>query len=148
MIYASSGRPTAAILTNPNQVIDYTLFWIPAKSMAEARYLTAIINSNALETRLTPLMPKGQFGARHVQKHLWRLPIPEFQAENALHQRIAEAGAAAATGARRLWAERRAERASKRQSTSITVARREIRAWLAQSTEGQRVETLVERLMS
>ena len=23
-------------------------------------------------------MPKGQFGARHLHKHLWKLPIPEF----------------------------------------------------------------------
>ena len=25
---------------------------------------------------VTPLMSKGQFGARDLHKHLWKLPIP------------------------------------------------------------------------
>lgn len=83
-----------------------------------------------------------------MQKHLWRLPIPEFDPDDALHLEIAEAGADAAVGAEAVWREIEGERAAAGKSVSVTVARREIRAWLAQSAEGRRVEQLVERLLS
>ena len=44
-------------------------------------------------------MSKGQFGARDLQKHLWKLPIPEFDPSQELHVTIAEAGATAAFAA-------------------------------------------------
>ena len=118
------------------------------KNWTEADYIVAIINSNTLESQLEPLMPKGQFGARHVQKHLWRLPIPEFDSSDTLHLEIAEAGAEAAIGAEAVWREIEAERRVAGKSVSVTIARREIRAWLAESAEGKRVEALVERLLS
>ena len=76
--YAGSGRPTAALVSDETMLIDYTLFWVACKDMEEASYLLAIINSEVLYEGVQPLMPKGQFGARHVQKHLLKLPIPEF----------------------------------------------------------------------
>lgn len=93
-------------------------------------------------------MSKGQFGARDVQKHLWRLPIPEFDSSDTLHLEIAEAGMEAAIGAESSWREIEAERRVAGKSVSVTIARREIRAWLAESAEGKRVEALVERLLS
>lgn len=129
-------------------VIDYKLFWIKCSSWQEANYLTALINSTTLENRLKPLMSKGQFGARDVQKHLWRLPIPEFDPDESLHLEIAEAGADAALGAESVWREIEVERRAAGKSVSVTIARREIRAWLAESAEGKRVEALVERLLS
>ena len=64
-----------------------------------------------------------------------------------LHLVIDEAGQDAAAGAKALWEETRAEREGKGQSTSVTVARREIRKWLSESAEGQRVEELAGRLL-
>ncbi len=93
-------------------------------------------------------MPKGQFGARHVQKHIWRLPIPEYDEENALHRKIAQAGAIAAEGAAAVLRDLRTARAERGQTTTVTVARREIRAWLAESDEGQEVERLVAQLLT
>ena len=75
-----------------------------------------------------------------MHKHLWRLPIPEYDDSDSLHVEIAQAGEDAAAGAKALWDEIRAEREAKGQSTSVTVARREIRKWLSESSEGQRVE--------
>lgn len=83
-----------------------------------------------------------------MHKHLWRLPIPEFDPDDGLHLEIAEAGAEAAIGAETAWREIEAERVMAGKSVSVTVARREIRAWLAESAEGRRVEELVERLFS
>ena len=76
--YASSGTPTAAVIVNDESLVDYTLFWIVCRGIEEASYILAVINSDALYGAVQSLMPKGLFGARHLQKHLWRLPIPEF----------------------------------------------------------------------
>ena len=145
--YVQSGRPTAAIVEAPKSHIDYTLFWIPCQVLLEAQYVTAIINSSVLERRLEPLMPKGQYGARHVEKHLWRLPIPQYDESLPLHQDIAEAGAVAAEGAAQVLSEVRAEREASGKVFSVTIARRELRQWLSESEEGLAVEGLVARLL-
>lgn len=148
MFYASSGRPTAAIGFGPS-IVESTLYWIECDDWAEAYYISTIINSTALWDSVIPLAPKNWAGnSRHVQKHLWRLPIPEFDPDESLHLELAEAGAEAALGAESVWREIEAERRAAGKSVSVTVARREIRAWLAESAEGERVEALVERLLS
>ncbi len=117
-------------------------------SLLEAQYLTAIINSRVLEQALEPLMPKGQFGARHVHKHHWRLEIPEFYADDELHQQIAKAGEAAAAGAQTAWNEAKTLRKNQNKATGVRYARNEIRQWLAQSKEGHQVENLVTQLLN
>ena len=99
VIYTSAGTPTAAIINDDFTIVDYKLFWIACKNEREAYYLLAIINSETLYEAAKPLMSKGQFGARDLQKHLWKLPIPEFDPAVPLHAAIADAGQAAATGA-------------------------------------------------
>ena len=89
-------------------------------------------------------MPKGQFGARHLHKHLWKLPIPEFDAGEELHAEIAAAGKAAAAGARKRLAALREERGA---DVGVTIVRRELRKWLRASDEGRAVEDAVGRLL-
>ena len=89
-------------------------------------------------------MPKGQFGARHLQKHLWKLPIPAFDAGNPQHVELAAAGEAAAAGVAEQLA---ALRSARGQGVSVTIARRELRAWLRGSAAGARVEAGVGRLL-
>ena len=127
VIYTKAGQPTAAILYDDAAFPENVLFWIACKDIQEANYLLSIINSNALYEAVTPLMNKGQFGARDLHKQLWKLPIPEYDAANPLHREIAEAGAAAALGASARLAELRESRGA---SVSVTIARRELRAWL------------------
>ena len=79
-----------------------------------------------------------------MQKHLWKLPIPEFDAGSPLHREIAEAGAAAALGASGRLAELRLERGER---LTVTIARRELRAWLRGSAEGAAVEGAVGALL-
>ena len=143
--YAASGTPTAALVSEDEVLIDYTLFWVACKDVDEANYLLAIINSDALYEGVQPLMPKGQFGARHVQKHLWRLPIPAFDPSQQLHVTISEAGAAAAAAAGKKLEQLRQERGD---GLTIAIARRELRNWLRVSTEGKEVETAVARLLA
>ena len=144
VVYAAAGKPTASIVVNDGVLIDYKLFWTACRDMLEAHYLVAVINSIALYERVTPLMSKGQFGARDLQKHLWKLPIPEFDACNPLHVSVSQAGEEATLGATtRLEELRRA-----RSELTATIARREIRKYLRESIEGKAVERVVGELLS
>ena len=144
VIYNQSGLPTATLIHDDNAIVDYTLYWIACKDEREANYLLAIINSQALYDAVAPMMAKGQFGARHLQKHLWKLPIPEFDDGESAHVAISDAGRVAAEGAAKRLSQLRRER----DRLTVTVARREIRKWLAGSEEGRAVETLVGELLS
>ena len=143
IVYNQSGAPTASLMTDETSIVDYTLYWLTCQTKEEAHYLTTIINSGVLYEKLEPMMPKGQYGARHVQKHLWRLPIPEFDGGDSLHVSIAGAGRQAAAGAEREL--RNLRRRYPR--LTVTIARREIRKWLRESVEGKRVEEVVGLLL-
>ena len=129
VIYGGAGRPTAAILHDWQALVDTTAYWIECEQISEARYLCAIINSNVLFDAVEPLMPKGQWGARNLEKHIWRLPIPEFDPADPLHADIAAAGAACIRAA------------------SLMKSRIEVRTWMQDSPEAQRVEALVAQLL-
>ena len=145
VVYNSSGAPTAALIQGNDSLVDYTLFWMVCSDIQEANYLLAIINSQALYEAVAPLMPKGQFGARHLQKHLWKLPIPEFDHDEPLHIAVSEAGGVARVGAAEQLAQLRAARGD---NVSVIIARRELRKWLRESAEGRAVETRVQALLS
>ena len=140
-----SGIPTAALVGHNEAVIDHALYWITCRDIQEVNYLMAIINSDKLSKAVTPLMPKGQFGARDLHKHLWKLPIPEFDPANELHAAIAKAGATAAAGAGKQLAQLRQQRGDE---LTVNIARRELRAWLRASRQGKAVETAVGKLLA
>ena len=144
VVYNQSGAPTAALVEDDSTLVDYTLFWVACKDSQEANYLLGIINSQALYEAVAPMMAKGQFGARHLQKHLWKLPIPEFDSGNPLHVGVSQAGEAAAKGAAKQLTLLRQDRGE----VSVTIARREIRKWLRESEEGKAVEEAVGRLFA
>ena len=89
------------------------------------------------------MMPKGQFGARHLHKHLWKLPIPEFDPADSLHTAVSKAGEAASVCA----AEQLAQLRQQRDRVTVTIARRELRKWLRTSPEGHAVESTVTKLL-
>ena len=142
VVYTTSGEPTAALIPD-DAIVDHVLYWVSCKDTQEASYLLAIINSYALYEAVAPLMPKGQFGARHLHKHLWKLPIPEFDPINPVHMRVSKAGEAATLGA----AEQLAQLRQERDRVTVTIARRELRKWLRNSPEGQAVESAVTKLL-
>ena len=140
--YTASGRPTAAILPDPVAIVDTNLYWIPCDSIGEAKYLIAVINSDALYAAVHGLMSVGQFGARHLHKHLWRLPIPRFDPSNRLLREISAAGDTAAAEAKCKLSELRRSH----EKVTYKIGRREVRKWLVGAPEGRNVETLVEKL--
>ena len=139
IVYNQNGIPTAATLNDDSAIVDYKLYWVLCSDIEEANYLLAIINSDTPYAAAAPLMPKGQWGARDLQKHLWRLSIPEFDGGDATHVAVSDAGRHAAVGV-----ERELERLREaRPGFTVTIARREIRKRLRESVEGQRVEEVV-----
>ena len=144
IVQTEAGQPTASMIRDNYAIIDTTLYWITCKDAEEAQYLLAIINSQELYEAVAPMMPKGQFGARHLHKHLWKLGIPEFDPQDPLHFAISDAGQAAVEGA----AEQLTQLQQQRDNVTYRVARRELRKWLADSEEGRKVETLVGELLS
>ena len=143
VVYTSSGTPTAALLHDRSVLVENLLFWITARDAHEANFLLAIINSQTLYEAAISLMAKGQFGPRHLHKHLWKLPIPEFDPADSLHTAISRAGEAAALAAANQLAQLRQQR----DRVTVTIARRELRKWLRTSSEGQTVEEAVTKLL-
>ncbi len=91
--YTTSGRPTAALIRNDEAILDTKLYQVSCNLLEEAYYLLAIINSKALFRATEPLMSRGNFGgARDLHKHLWKLPIPEFDQSDSLHMELANLG--------------------------------------------------------
>ena len=146
LVYGSAGRPTAAVLTNSEVLIDYKLFWIACETLEEAHYLAAIINSDTLYGAVKPLMSKGQYGARDLQKHLWRLDIPLYDSSDASHAALAAAGARATKRAAQQLDKLRASRAANKKPLTANIARRELREWLSRSKTGKQIEILVGKL--
>ena len=144
VLQSEGGEPTAAILANDNAIVDETLYWITCRDLAEAYYLLAIINSDTLYEAVTPYMAKGQFGARHLHKQLWKLPIPEFDERDFNHQAVAEAGYWAVLETAHWLEELRQEYGER---LSVTIARRELRKRLRSSRVGAVVEGAVENLL-
>ena len=146
LIYTSSGQPTAAILRDDSALVENVLFWVACKSIEEANYLMAIINSDTSATEVHKYTVRNWSGKiRHLHKHLWKLPIPEFEASQRLHTDIAAAGAAAAAAA-----QEKLERVREVEGDKFTVAkaRSELRKWLSWSDEGQEVERVVAKLLA
>ena len=88
IVYGKNATPTAAAIYDNDALVDNALLWISCKDMEEAHYLLAIINSAVLYEEVVSFMTRGQFGPRNLQKHLWKLPIPEYDANNGLHVSI------------------------------------------------------------
>ena len=142
--YAKSGAPTAALVVDNDQIIENILNWVTCSNDDEAHYLLAIINSEILAASVNRFtIPNWSGKTRHLHKHLWRLPIPEFDVGDSLHVSISDAGRLAAAGVELELGNLRRQY----ERLTVTIARREIRRWLGESEEGARVEGLVGELV-
>ena len=92
IVYAGHGAPTATLVTDDKAIVDYTLFQVTCTNLDEAYYLLAIINSETLASVVNQFMPKGLFGSRDLHKHLWKLPIPEYNPNDTDHIDLSRLG--------------------------------------------------------
>jgi hypothetical protein len=92
VLYTKSGkRVAAAYIESPRAVIDHTLYWAAASSQSEARYLTAVLNSQTVLERVKPLQALGLFGPRHFDKAVLHVPIPTYDSSDEVHQGLVNA---------------------------------------------------------
>ena len=91
--YTTSGRPTAALIEDREAILDTKLYQVTCSSKNEAYYLLSIINSTALAKAVKPFCTTNWAKEiRDLHKHLWKLPIPEFDPKNKLHAKLAKLG--------------------------------------------------------
>lgn len=96
VVYTASGNKLAAArVDDPRAVIEHKLYWAAVSSVDEARYLTAILNSDLVLDRVKPLQALGLFGGRDFDKNVFSVPIPTFDRAKADHLSIVALGEAA-----------------------------------------------------
>ena len=91
--YTTSGRPTAALIEDREAILDTKLYQVTCRSENEAYYLLSIINSTVLAKAVKPFCTTNWAKEiRDLHKHLWKLPIPEFDPKNKLHSKLVKLG--------------------------------------------------------
>jgi SAM-dependent methyltransferase len=89
VVYSASGSYlAAAIVTETSAVIEHKLYWGPAGSHAEARYLTAILNSTTLTMAVRPMQARGEHNPRDFDKYIFQIPIPQYEPSDAAHAQL------------------------------------------------------------
>lgn len=87
--YAASGmHVSAALVTNPSAIIEHAVYWAAVNTTDEGNYLVGILNAPVLTDLVRPLMSYGK-DERHIDKAVWKLPIPTYDPDNTLHHDIA-----------------------------------------------------------
>lgn len=92
VVYSKSGTTLAAarLANTDKSVIDHTLYWASFGSASEALYIVALLNSQALLAQVAKYQAIGLFGARHFDKYVFQVGIPNFDTGNALHLELAD----------------------------------------------------------
>ena len=93
VVYTKSGMyMAAAYIDDARAIIDHKLYWASVSGPEEAHYLLAILNSDALLQLVRPLQARGEHNPRDFDKYVWRMPIPIYNPDDQLHQRIVALG--------------------------------------------------------
>ena len=144
--YTASGRPTAAVITDGEAILDHKLYQVQCDNLVEAYYLLAIINSIALEDAVAQFRSKGLYGERDLHKHLWKLPILIYDPAIATHVRLSKLGRAAEHSANERISLLR-ERVSD-DALTTNRARNELRhRWQDEDPACKAIEELVQELL-
>ena len=146
--YTSSGEPTATIIRDNHAIVDYVLFQTICHSEDEAHYVLVVINSNKLAAAAETFMARGLYGARHFQKHGWKLPIPRYDASDSLHVHLSELGTSAEQECQDLI-DQSGIMSNPPSDNQSRAARRILRhQWQPSSKTAQAIEVAVAKLLS
>ena len=146
--YTTNGRPTAALIDDNKAILDTKLYQVTCRDLDEAHYLLAIINSDALAKAAKPFCTTNwSKEIKDLHKHLWKLPIPEYDAANESHIQLSCLGRRAAQ-----LAQYQLESLTARSGANRLTADR-VRAdlrnhWQPESQIAARIETAVAQLLT
>jgi hypothetical protein len=139
VVYGASGMYMAAArLSDELAVIEHSLYWAATASIDEARFLTAVLNSETLTSALRPLQARGEHNPRHYDKYVFDVPIPLFDESDDAHNQLVQMASRAEAIAESMELTDR----------SFEAQRRHVRHQIADSEVGQSIECLVARLIS
>jgi len=138
VVYNKSGMHlAAAVVQSSRAVIDQSLYWAAVSSPDEAMFLVGMLNAPSLTELVRPYMSYGK-DERHVDKSVWRLPIPVYDGDNLDHARLV-----------RLAELLTVEIAAMEFASSYFVTQRQaVRAHIATSETGKELDGLVAELVS
>ena len=140
VVYSASGtNPAACVVQDSVAIIEHKLYWAAAESVEEAGYLCGILNSEALRAGVAQFQSQGQWGARDFDKYVFNLPIPRFDKNDVLHNRLAEAARTA---------EEVANAVPKRKGEYFTRTRKRVRSALAAHGIAAQLESLVDEVLN
>ncbi|MFN7398845.1 MAG: N-6 DNA methylase [Sandaracinobacter sp.] len=139
ILYSKAGtRLSACWIEDDDVIVDHKAYWSAADSLEEAAYVSAILNTRVVLDRVRDLQPVGQRDARDFDNLVWTLPIPEFDAAEALHTDLAAAA---------LHAAQIAAQVELPQDAHFTTKRRLIRQALEAEGVAETIERLVDALL-
>ncbi len=89
VVYTASGQHLAACrVDDPAALVEHKLYWGPAASLEEARYLTTVLNSRILAEAVAPLQSRGQHNPRDFDTHVFAVPFPAFDPGSDVQRRL------------------------------------------------------------
>jgi|SRR6202050_953915 len=92
IVYNKSGMHlVAGLIMDKRAVINSGLYWTGVANVDEAYYLCAILNSPVTTELVRPYMSYGK-DERDIHKHVWELPIQDYDRSIETHQRLANLG--------------------------------------------------------
>ena len=137
VVYAASGmHVSAALVTDSAVVIEHAVYWAAVSTAGEGHYLVGILNTPSLTELVRPLMSYGK-DERHIDKAVWKLPIPTYDPADPVHTEISQLSRDLVTEIGQM---------TFRSSNFVTI-RREIRKHLTTGLAGQRLDSLVSALL-
>ena len=140
VFFAASGTQPAAVRVTGDErgLAEHKLYWSSVKTVEEARFLCAILNSETARAAAEQWQSEGQWGKRDFDKAVFNLPIPLFNAALPLHIALARAAAKA---------ERLAAQVALKEGEHFTRTRKRIRQALIANGIAARIETMVAELI-
>ena len=128
----------AAKIFDRRAIVANGLYWASVRTEAEANYLCSVLNASVTTDLCRPFMSYGK-DERDIHKAPWELPIPIFDARNAVHVRLSELGADAG---------RLAATFTVNSNLHFAATRRHIRQLIEATPEGREINDIVYELIS
>ena len=140
VFFAASGTQPAAVRVSADDqgIAEHKLYWSSVKTIAEANFLCAILNSETARAAAEHWQSEGQWGKRDFDKAVFNLPIPLFDASNPLHDNLAKAAAKA---------EKVAATVEIKEGEKFVRTRKHIRQALIANGVADKIEKLVAQLI-
>ena len=86
----TSTKPSKRNAGSGGFVADVKTWFYETNKEMEAYYLSAVLNSETINTIMKPLQPRGLYGPRAIHRRPLLFPIPRFDGDREEHARLAE----------------------------------------------------------